>query len=101
MSKLIIEMEIPKRCIECGVRLKCKRYVCGLYQDIAEDLNPLMGDKDCLIKGELVQCGECRRAIPFSVAGNRDAFCHCDLFDATMTRKDFCSYGERKEKTDE
>lgn len=50
---------------------------------------------------ELVRCGDCRRAIPFSVAGNRDAFCHCDLFDATMTRKDFCSYGERKEKTDE
>lgn len=53
MSKLIVEMEMPKRCIECGVRLKCKRYVCGLYQDIAEDLNPLMGDKDCLIVGIL------------------------------------------------
>ena len=47
---------------------------------------------------QVVRCGECRRAIPFSVAGNRDAFCHCDLFDATMTRKDYCSYGERKEK---
>lgn len=51
-----------------------------------------------ICKGELVRCGECRRAIPFSAAGNRDAFCHCDLFDATMTRKDYCSYGERKEK---
>lgn len=51
--KLIVEMEMPKRCIKCGVRLKCKRYVCGLYQGIAEILNPLMGDKDCLIKGVL------------------------------------------------
>ena len=55
MTKLIVEMDMPKRCIECGVRLKCKRYVCGLQQDIAivEDLKPLMGDKDCLIKGVL------------------------------------------------
>lgn len=53
MSKLIVEIEMPKRCIECGVRLKCKRYVCGLQQDIAEDLKPLIGDKDCLIKGVL------------------------------------------------
>ena len=53
MTKLIVEMEMPKRCIECGVRLKCKRYVCGLQQDIAEGLKPLMGNKDCLIKGVL------------------------------------------------
>ena len=53
MAQVIVEMEMPKRCINCGVRLKCKRYVCGLQQDIAEDLNPLMGDKDCNIKGVL------------------------------------------------
>jgi hypothetical protein len=53
MSKLIVEMELPKRCIKCGVRLKCKLYVCGLQQDIAENLKPLIGDKDCLIKGVL------------------------------------------------
>ena len=53
MSKLIVEMEMPKRCIKCGVRLKCKLYVCGLQQDIAENLKPLIGDKDCLITGVL------------------------------------------------
>lgn len=49
-------------------------------------------------KGELVRCGECRRAILFSCAGNRNTLCHCNLFDATMKRTDFCNYGERKEK---
>lgn len=53
MSKLIVEMEMPKRCIECGVRLKCKRYICGLQQDTAENLKPLISDKDCLIEGVL------------------------------------------------
>lgn len=53
MSKLIVEMEIPKRCTRCGVRMSCMRYVHGLFDNIAEDLKPLIGDKDCIIKGVL------------------------------------------------
>lgn len=98
---LIIDMPMPKNCCECDLRQD--------NFDRGEQYCPFTGveclsigrQAKCPIKGELVRCGECRRAIPFSVAGNRDALCHCDLFDATMMRKDFCSYGERKEKTDE
>lgn len=78
MSKLIVEMEMPTRCIRCKVRLKCKRYVCGLQQDIAEDLNPLIGDKDCLIKGvlpeehgDLIDRDELRKMKVFSQEFNR------------------------------
>lgn len=60
-------------------------------------MRKIINDAPTIDAVQVVRCGECRRAIPFSVAGNRDAFCHCDLFDATMTRKDFCSYGERKD----
>lgn len=98
--KLIVEMEMPTRCYDCP-------FADGLYC-IASNQRAIpkmvwikRKPNWCPIKGELVTCGDCRRAIPFSVAGNRDALCHCDLFDATMMRKDFCSYGERKEKTDE
>ena len=87
---LIVDMEMPTRCINCEVRLKCKRYVCGLYQDIAEDLNPLMGDKDCFIKGELVRCGECKYF---------DGDQCCDkigilVIDAELF---YCADGERKD----
>lgn len=50
---LIVETEMPKRCTKCGVRLSCMRYVYGLRRNAAENLKPLMGDKDCLIKGVL------------------------------------------------
>ena len=69
--KLIVEMEMPTRCINCGVRLKYKRYVCGLQQDIAEDLNPLMGDMACLIKGVLPED-------------------HGDLIDRDELKEKFC-----------
>ena len=103
---LIVDMKMPKKCIwyEDGQDLKCPllddndccRGQGNEANSAANDWDDLM--KGCPIKGELVRCGECRKAIPFSVSGNRDAFCHCDLFDATMTRNDFCCYGERKEK---
>lgn len=76
------------------------------FDDMGQEIDVLyvlliIGRQKTVNAVPVVRCGECRRAIPFSVAGNRDEFCYCDLFDATMTRKDFCSYGERKEKTDE
>ena len=105
---LIVDMPMPEDCVYCPMShwnkidefTGCevapgKLYAATKDKEYAESV----GRPDwCPIKGELVRCGECRRAIPFSVAGNRDAFCHCDLFDVTMTRNDFCNYGERKEK---
>lgn len=82
MSKLIVEMEMPKRCTKCGVRLKCKRYVYGLQQGIAEDLKSLMGDKDCLIKGVLPDE-------------------HGDLIDRDKLKRAFCNHCDGDEPCSE
>ena len=79
---------------------------CDIKVDKAELIRALELDKD-LREGKLVEVTRCRdceywdETSPMSTTD--PAFCRCRLrreTDAT-TAEDFCSYGRRKEKTDE
>ena len=86
---LIIDMPMPNRCVECGPRLLCKRYIIALQEDRAEDLYPMVGDKDCLIKGELVRCGECKQYEKFDGYSKK--------FGMLFPKDNPCINGERKD----
>lgn len=83
MSKLIVEMEKPTLCIECGVKQRCKRFVFSfLYADDAENLKTMISDKDCLIKGVLPDE-------------------HGDLIDRDKLKRAFCNHCDGDEPCSE
>ena len=69
MSKLIVDMPMPKNCAQCRVWSICEAVdnvmACESDEWCYEDLllavyeSEMQKPKNCPIKGELVRCGEC------------------------------------------
>ena len=95
---LIVDIPMSIRCVDCEVRFMCERYLTALQKGRAEQLRPKVGDKDCLIKGELVQCGECECGEPDEEPQNDGKkYVWCKRWHAWRPEDGFCDLGKRKE----
>lgn len=94
---LIVDMPMPSRCFECFARLSCERYTQELEMvDDFEELKALLPNDKCLIKGELVRCGECNRGLSSEAYGDAK-YCMGVFHNLNW----YCADGERKEMADE
>lgn len=92
MTKLIVEMEMPKSCSECEAKCASALYgrICGMKQkNIMPFLDKTNRPDWCPIKCELVRCGECEMG--FLDCGEK--YCGGEYHKLDW----FCADGERKD----
>lgn len=97
---LIVDMPMQSRCVACPVRHVCDTYLKVIESsDDWEELKTCTPDEKCLIKGELVRCGECKywdRSDPFFFNGV--VRCECKRHENEYWTSDgFCSDAERND----
>ena len=97
---LIVDMPIEADLVDRAVLYeRLKQWQDAAYDTVTlgflHEVKMLIGSAPHIKAVELVTCGECVKAEPFT--GNFNGFCHCKLYGTTMKREDYCSYGERKD----
>lgn len=96
---LIVDKPMPSRCLECFTRLSCERYTQEIENVVEhEELKAILPNDKCLIHGEPVRCGECKRAeLDEEPQNDGEKYVWCKYWCVWKPEDGFCDVGYRKD----